>query len=247
MDPSGTISISVSPDMADAIADQFTLSIDASGQPVRHAAYTSGRGVLAALYETSTGLAEAEANIKRAGLNDPATTDRLRRAATAKMNAARKSASDGLAALQAHVDQINQQIDTDLGVPTARTDVNENARAGEIRAYIRSLGARERPEAIRQAIATEGDKAVAAAILSASPWASGVTKKEWDFARVDAEERFCKPAVQLRESIGKMVGLVETAMTATEKRFGPLCGVGDSPAAKAARSLAALEKTGGVQ
>lgn len=245
MDPSGTISISVSPDMADAIADQFTLSTDATGQPVRHAAYTSGRGVLAALYETSTGLASAEQDIKRAGLNDPATTDRLRRAATAKMNAARKSASDGLAALQAHVDQINTQIDTDLGIQTARTDVNENARAGEIRSFIRSLPPRERAEAIRRAI-TEGDKAVAAAVLSGgSPFASGITGKELEFARADAEERFCKPAVQLRESIGKMVGLVETAMNATEKRFGPLCGVGDSPAAKAARSLAALE--GGQQ
>lgn len=240
MDPSGTISISVSPDMADAIADQFTLSTDATGQPVRHAAFTSGRGVLAALYETSNGLAEAEVNIKRAGLTDPATTDRLRRAATAKMNAARKSASDGLAALQAHVDQINAGIDTDLGIPTARTDVNENARAGEIRAYLRSLGANDRAEAIRKAI-SEGDTAVAAAVLSASPFASGISRKEQQFARADAEERFCKPAVQLRDSIGKMVGLVETAMNATEKRFGPLCGVGDSPAAKAARSLAALE------
>lgn len=241
MDPSSTISISIDPGMADAIADQFTLSIDANGQPVRHAAFTSGRGVLAALYETSTALADAEANIKRAGMNDPATTDRLRRAATAKMNAARKSASDGLAALQAHVDSINQQIDTDLGIPTATTDVNTNARAGEIRQFIRSLPERERAEAIRKAI-SEGDKTVAAAVLSGgSPFASGISRKELEFARADAEERFCGPAVRLRESIGKLLGLVETAMSATESRFGPLCGVGDSPAAKAARSLAALE------
>jgi hypothetical protein len=245
MDPLDTsISPSVSPDVADAIADQFTLSFGTDGQPVRHAAFTSGRGILSALYETSSALSEAERNIKAAGLNDPVTRDRLQRSATAKMNAARKSASDGLAALQAHVDQINAQIDTDLGIPTARTDVNENARAGEIRAYIRSLPQRERPEAIRQAI-SEGDTAVAAAVLSASPLASGISLKEQGFARVDAEEKFCKPAVQLRESIGKMVGLVETAMNATEQRFGPLCGVGDSPAAKAARSLAALE--GGQQ
>lgn len=240
MDPSSTISISVSPEMADAIADQFTLSHGTDGQPVRHAAYTSGRSVLAALYETSTVLAQAEHDIKAAGLKDPLTRDRLQRSAGKKMDAARKSASDGLAALQAHVDQINTGIDTDLGIQTARTDVNENARAGEIRAYLRSLGARERPEAIRKAI-SEGDTAVAAAVLGASPLASGLTRKEQDFARVDAEEKFCKPAVQLRESISKMVGLVETAVNATEKRFGPLCGVGDSPAAKAARSLAALE------
>lgn len=240
MDPSSSISISVDPGMADAIADQFTLSHGADGQPVRHAAFTAGRSVLAALYETSTGLARAELDIKAAGLTDPVTRDRLQRSATAKMNTARKSASDGLAALQAHVDQINMRIDTDLGIQTARTDVNENARAGEIRAYLRSLSQRDRPEAIRKAI-SEGDTAVAAAVLSASPLACGLTRKEQDFARVDAEEKFCKPAVQLRDSIGKMVGLVETAMNATEKRFGPLCGVGDSPAAKAARSLAALE------
>lgn len=240
MDPSSTISISVDPGMADAIADQFTLSTDAQGQPVRHAAYTSGRSVLAALLETSTVLARAEQDIKVAGLNDPATRDRLQRSATTKMNTVRKSAAEGLASLQAHVDQINTGIDTDLGIPTARTDVNENARAGEIRAYIRSLGVRERSEAIRKAI-NEGDAAVAAAVLSASPFASGISRKEQGFARTDAEERFCKPAVQLRDSIGKMVGLVETAVNATEKRFGPLCGVGNSPAAKAARSLAALE------
>lgn len=245
MDPLDTsISPSVSPDVADAIADQFTLSFGTDGQPVRHAAFTSGRGVLAALYETSSALSDAERNIKAAGLNDPATADRLRRAATAKMNAARKSAADGLAALQGHVDSINQQIDTDLGIPTAKTDLCEAGRASDIRAFIRSLPARERPDAIRQAI-TDGDVSVAAAVLSASPYASGISRKELEFARADAEERFCKPAVQLRESIGKMIGLCETAMNATEQRFGPLCGVGDSPAAKAARSLAALE--GGAQ
>ncbi|MCC6230045.1 MAG: hypothetical protein IT432_12575 [Phycisphaerales bacterium] len=240
MDPSSTVSISVSPEMAETIADRFNLSFDANGQPVRHAAYTAGRGVLASLHDTSIGLASAELDIKRAGLTDPATVDRLRRAAVNKMNGVRKSASDGLAALQSHVDQINAGIETDLGIPTARTDVNENARAGEIRSFIRSLPQRERSEAIRKAIG-EGDTAVAAAVLSASPLASGLTRKEQDFARMDAEEKFCKPAVQLRESIGKMVGLVETAINVTETRFGPLCGVGDSPAAKAARSLAALE------
>lgn len=239
-----SFSPSVDPAMAEAIADQFTLSHGADGQPVRHAGYTAGRAVLAALYETSNALSSAELDIKRAGLTDPATVDRLRRAAVNKMNGVRKSASDGLAALQAHVDQINAGIDTDLGIQTARTDVNENARAGEIRSFIRSLPQRERPEAIRKAI-SDGDTAVAAAVLGASPLASGLTRKEQDFARYEAEERFCKPAVQLRDSIGKMVGLVETAMNATEKRFGPLCGVGDSPAAKAARSLAALE--GGQQ
>lgn len=85
------------------------------------------------------------------------------------------------------------------------------------------------------------DAAVARAVLSASPLASGITKKEADFARVDAEERFARPAVRLRDSIGKLTGLLETAINATEARFGPLCGVGESPAAKAEAALRAVE------
>lgn len=245
MDPLDTsISPSVSPDVADAIASEFVTGTDAKGTPIHHAAYTTGRGVLSALYETSVNLSRAERDIKAAGMNDPATTDRLRRAATAKMNTARKAGSDALAGLQAHVDQLNAGIDDALGIPTAKVDVCEAGRASDIRAFIRSLPARERPEAIRQAIAG-GDLACAAAILSASPLASGISKKEQDFARVDAEEKFCKPAVNLRGSIHRMIGLIETAMGSTEKRFGGLCGVGDSPAAVAARSLAAIE--GGQQ
>jgi hypothetical protein len=242
MDPIDTsISPAVSPDMADAIAPEFVISTDATGAPVHHAALTAGRGVLNTLFTTSTGLSEAERNIRAAGLNDPATTDRLRRAATAKMNAARKSASDGLASLQQHVDQISAGIDDALGIPTAKVDVCEAGRASDIRSFIRSLPARERPEAIRKAIA-EGDRAVAAAVLSGgSALASGISAKEMEAVRFDAEERFCKPAVRLRDNIGRMVSLVETAMNATEKRFGPLCGVGDSRAAVAARSLAAIE------
>lgn len=240
-----SISPSVDPATADAIADQFTLSVNPDGQVVRHAAFTSGRAVLANLFTTSKALSEAERDIKAAGLNDPITRDRLRRAATAKMNAGRKAAADGLAALQAHVDQINAQIDTDLRLPTARVDVCEAGRCSDIRSYIRSLSSRERSEAIRKAIG-DGDVDVAAAVLSASPYASGLTRKEAENIRMDAEERFCKPAVRLRESIGRMVTLVETAMNSTERRFGGLCGVGDTPAARAARSLSALE-TGGAQ
>jgi hypothetical protein len=235
-----SISPSVDPMMADALADQFNLSVNADGQPVRHPAFTSGRAVLATLFSTSTVLSEAERNIRAAGLNDPVTRDRLQRSATAKMNAARKSGAEGLAALQSHVDQINAGIDESLGLPAARNSLTDAGRCSDVRAYLRSLSSRERPEAIRKAIA-DGDMDVAAAVLSASPYASGITRKEAEGVRMDAEERFCKPAVRMRENIGRMVSLVETAMNATEQRFGPLCGVGDSKAARAARSLAALE------
>lgn len=241
MEPNTDISISVDPAMADAIADEFNVAIDADGKPVRHAAFTAGRAAFDVLFSTSTALSQAERNIKAAGIDDPATTDRLRRAATSKMNTARKAASDGLAAIQAHVDQINASIDDTLGIPTAKVDVCEAGRCSDIRAYLRSLGESQRADAIRKAITVDNDAAVARAVLSASPLASGITKKEADFARVDAEERFARPAVRLRDSIGKLTRLLETAINATEARFGPLCGVGESPAAKAEAALRAVE------
>jgi len=231
--------VSVDPSNADAIADQFIVGVNEAG-PVRHAAFTTTRAAMDTLFSTSKALAEAEANVKRAGLSDPATADRLRRAATAKMNAARKSSSDALALLQAHVDQINAGIDDTLGIPTARVDVCEAGRCADVRAFLRGLPQRDRTEAIRKAL-NDRDAAVAAAVLSASPLASGLTKREAEFIRADAERVFAGDAVRLRGNIGRLTTMLETAINATERRFSPMTGTGDTPEARAARSIAALE------
>lgn len=234
-----SVSPAVDPMVADAIADQFVLSVGTDGKPVHHAAFTSGRGVLDTLHQSSLAMAQAERDIKAAGMNDPATTDRMRRAAKSKMDAARKAVETGVAALTAHRDQVEAGIVEALGIPTARVDVNEAGRASDIRAYLRGLPERQRSEAIRKAIA-DGDASVAAAVLSASPLASGIDRRSADAMRGEAELKFAGDAVRLRDSIDRMRGLVDTAMGATEKRFARW-GFGNSAAAKAAQSLAALE------
>jgi hypothetical protein len=90
-------------------------------------------------------------------------------------------------------------------------------------------------------VTLEKDRAVAAAVLSASPWASGLNAEAAGFVRSEAERVFAEPQVRLRDSLSKLRGLVATAGAALEREFGGLVGVGDSPAAKAARSLGALE------
>jgi hypothetical protein len=234
-----SISPAVDPACCDAIADEFITGMNEAG-PVRHAAFTATRAAMDTLFTTSHALADAERNIRTAGLNDPQTADRLRRAATAKMAAARKSASDALANLQCHVDQINAGIDDAFGLPTARVDVCEAGRCADVRAYLRTLPKGERADAIRKAM-EDRDVAVVAAVLSASPLASGIDRKTAEFVRTDAERAFAPDAVRLRANIGRLVSVLETAMDSTEKRFAPLTGTGESPAARAARSLAALE------
>lgn len=233
--------ISIDPSNADALASEFIIGRDASGQPVHHAAFTNVRAAMQTLFDTSTALDSAMRDIKAAGVNDPATTDRLRRAAVGKMNSARKAVAEALTAAHQHVEAVNVEIDTHLGIPTARVDVLEAGRCSDVRAYLRSLPQRDRTEAVRKAIA-DGDKAVVAAILSASPYASGLTRKEAEFARADAERAFTGESVRMRASIGRLVTLLETAASSAERRHAGLTGGGDSPVARAERAISALEE-----
>ncbi len=237
---------SVDPMLADEIAPEFVIDANEAG-PVHHAAFSAGRNALASLYSSGMAMAQAEKDIKAAGMgNDQTTADRLRRAATAKMNAASKAVADALAGLDAHTDQIQAGIDDAIGIPNTRADLTEAGRASDVRAFLRSLGKTERAETIRRAIVVEKDRAFAAAILSASPYASGISAKDVEFVRADSEQAFSGDAMRLRDSIRKMRGIVVTAGGVIEKRFGPLTGFGGSRAAAAQRSLAALEN-GGAQ
>lgn len=238
--------VSLDPMLADEIAPEFVVGANEAG-PVHHAAYSAGRNALASLYSSGMAMAQAERDIKAAGTgNDQTTAERLRRAATSKMSGASKAVTDTLAALDAHTDQIQAGIDDAIGIPSARADMTEAGRASDVRAFLRSLGKNERTETLRKAIAVEKDRAFAAAILSASPYASGLSAKDVEFVRADAEQAFAGDAMRLRDSIRKMRGLVVTAGGVIEKRFGPLTGFGGSRAAAAQRSLAALEN-GGAQ
>lgn len=240
--PNTTVPISCDPGICDAIAAEFVTGHAADGSAIHDPGFSTARAAFVQASEHAALLAQAAGDIERAGLKDPATRDRLRVAASKRMAAAGKTIGDAMDALASRADQVQTIINDEiLGISATRTDFGENARAGEIRAYLRSLPEPARAEAVRRAVTGEKDRAVAAAVLSASPWASGLNAETAGFVRSDAERIFAEPQVRLRDSLSKLRALVATAGAALEREFGPLVGVGDSPAAKAARSLGALE------
>lgn len=234
------------PSIPDQLAPEFITGHTADGQPVMDGAFTIARAVFVGLSDAAALMGDADANIRRAGITDPITTDRLRTAATKQMVRAQKLVADGLSALEARADQVQAAIDNEaLNLSTTRLDVNENARAGEIRRFLAGLPREERLETIRKAITIDKDRAVASAVLSNSPWAVGLSAKDAEFIRADAERVFAPDLFRLRSSLARLRALVENAGTSIVKRYGALTGVGGSRAAAAQRSLTALEKAGG--
>lgn len=229
------------PGIVDAMAPTLIIGHNTEG-PVHDPSVTTARAVFTGLSESASLLGDAAASIKAARLTDSATVDRLNAAAGKHMARASKLISDGLASLDARADQVQAEIDeAHLNIGTTRLDVNENARAGEVRQYLRSLPKSDRLDAIRKAITVDQDRAVAAAVLSASPWAVGLDAKDIAGIRTDAERIFAPDAVRVRDGIGKIRARMEAAGASVVRRYGDMVGVGDTPAARAARSLAALE------
>lgn len=227
--------------IVDALAPSLIIGHNDSG-PVYDPAITTARAVFNGLSESATLLGDAQAAIKAAGLTDPITRDRASKAAGKHMTRAEKLVFDGLAQIDARADQIQDEIDnTHLNIAATRMDLTENARAAEIRSYLRSLPRSQRLDAIRKAVTVERDLAVASATLSASPWAIGLEAKDIQGIRMDAERIFAPEQVRLRDGIGKVRRSLELAGVSITNRYGMMIGVGDSPEARAARSLAALE------
>lgn len=227
------------------MASEFVTGTGPDGSPVQHPAYSTGRGILETLHSGSAKLSEATAAIRAAGLsNDPQTEARLRRSATATMNAMMKRADEGLATLGQHRESVDSEIVATLGIPNARNEVTTAMRAGDVRAYLRSLPTpTERSNAIRQA-AQSGDIEVVAAVLSAPAMASGLGDRDHQFVRADAERIFTPGLSSLRASIDKLRTHVERAVTVTEKAFGGLTGTGTSNVARAESALRALSEGG---
>lgn len=79
------------------------------------------------MYEDSVKLAEAESGIKRAGLTDPQTVDRLRNGARRIMGNVAKSVESGLATLAAAEDQSAADIQNAIGTEEILPDFMEDA------------------------------------------------------------------------------------------------------------------------
>lgn len=237
--------ISLDPSNVSALEKHFIIGRQADGTPVFHNAYTAVRSAMQNLFDASKALDDAAAQVKAAGVNDPALTDRLRRAAVQRMNAARQAVANALDATRAGVNVANDDIDNHLRIPNHRTDLGSMMRANDVRAYIRSLPENQRADALRKALA-EKDVDAIGAVLSASPLASGIDAKTAGYIRADAERVFAGPYVHLRTNIQRLSSLLETAIGTAERRHAGLTGAGDSPTARAARAVEAVE-TGGAQ
>lgn len=243
MDPSSTLSPSVSPDAVDPLAPEFVIGHDANG-PVLSPIFTTGRGLLARMYEDSVKLAEAEAGIRQAGLTDPLTADRLRNGARRIMGNVAKSVESGLATLTAAEAQCAADIQAAIGTEESRSQVCANARAAEIRAWVRSLPTPSARTDALLAACREGEKEIVAACLAAPAALSGLDARSRDNLAATAAESFAPAATKMKASIAKLRGLIQTAADATDRRWAGMTGVGESAAAEAQRRLLAVEQAG---
>lgn len=236
-----SVSPALDPSILDApqVAAPLTIGQATDGSPVLHPALTASRAAMKTMHDSSAALAEAERAIK--ATNDPAANKRLRAGAEKRLADATKASADALDVIARHREKVCGEIDEALGIPEARTSVTAAMRASDIRAHIRSLGTpAARMEAVRAAISA-GDREAAAAALSCSPLALGITQREADTLRDFAEHQFARPLVAIRDGLDKVRGIVENADRITTSRFGSLIGRGDSREARAEAALRNLE------
>lgn len=246
MESSLNFSPSISPDMADAIASEFVIGHDANGA-VMAPIFTTGRGLLAKMQADSVKLAEAEAGIKAAGLTDAVTVERLRTSARRIMGNIDKATETGLAALTAAEAKCDADILAAIGTEESRSQVCANARAAEIRAWVRSLPtASARTDALNAACrGKDQSREIVSAVLAAPAALSGLNAQARDNLAAEAADSFAPEATRTKASIAKLRGLIVTAASACTRQWGGLTGNGDSAAAEAQRRLLAVEQAGG--
>lgn len=232
--------VSVSPEVLDHENRDglFNLGTDATGAPVPHPAFASARGAMGTLEKVVGQLADAERQV--ASVNDPRTTDRLRAAARGAIGKALGEVEKSIAAIDEHAAQNEGKVAEKLGLPIYSASIPHGQRAADVRGYLRQLPAKERTAALR-AIVAERDHEAVGAILSASPLASGISKRDHDALREDAENVFASGEVNLRAGLARLRGRLAQAVESTTTRFGALTGAGESAAARAERAVLTIE------
>jgi hypothetical protein len=237
-----SVSPSVLPEIVDGFRDAFTLGANADGSPAVHDAFTRARSTMEAVFTKSSALSEAERTLKTATAQqaDPTQERRLRASAARVLGECRKAVEDTLGSISAHRTKAADEITQALGIPAARLQVTDSQRASDVRATLRTMSKADRLSALRNAI-QDGDVEAVGAVLSASPLASGLSRGELDGLRGDAERKFAPGAAALRDNLDRLREVIARAGDVTEKRFGPLVGRGNTPAARAEAALSALE------
>lgn len=94
---------------------------------------------------------------------------------------------------------------------------------------------------VLRAIDAERDHQVVGASLSASPPASGISKRDHDALREDAENVLASGEVNLRAGLARLRDRLAKATESTTSRFGALTGAGESPQVRAERAVLTIE------
>jgi hypothetical protein len=234
------VSPSVLPENVDGLQPAFVLDVNQSGV-VLDPAFSNARAAMETLHSSYTALADAESALDRAP--DPSAAKRLRSGAESRLRSAMKTADAALATIDARAREVEEGIENTLGIPLARTSVTDSQRASDVRFSLRLTREGDRFHVVRRAIEA-GDTEAVAAVLSASPLASGISQEHFKQLRMLAELKFAGSLVQKRESIGKLRTTLQRAGELTRSRFAPLLG-DDGREARREASLRALE--GGAQ
>jgi len=208
-------------------AERALTALAASEAPAKRRQQPSGRSeYLGDLRLTSAGLRQFSGHEEELAEAAGIHMERV----TKKIDAARAS--------------LTETADTlDKAVAFALTDDDPatKALAGEVRAHVKSLPAKERFGFLQNAIKA-GDLATVSAVVNAQPFLSGMKPEEHGSARLLAAQTFAAEAVAQRQAVGKLRDAVDLAGAEVLKRFAAVQRGKDTPRAKANRELAKLKK-----
>lgn len=144
--------------------------------------------------------------------------------------------------LNGYRDALEGRVATTLDYPARKTPEGL-ALAAEVRAHIKGLKADERMKFVAQAIEA-GDVPTVAAVLHAQPFLSGLSPDTYATLRARAATKFAPVDNAQLAATEAAIKHVTTAGSALVKRFGDITAMRNAPAAKAAKSIKALEGAG---
>jgi hypothetical protein len=234
-----SVPLAARPEVVRSLRGQFVIGENA-GAPVLHPAFSAAEQAAGTLHATAQRLAEVERSAKAAKA-DPGLHARLSSAAARTLASARKAHESARTTLAEHRLKLADEIDARIGVPNARTSVTDALRASAVYSHLRSLpDSAARFEAVRVAIGA-GDAEVAAAVLAASPLASGLDRNHHATLRTASESKFAPALLNLRSGLDSVGEVLDRSLASVVARFGPLAAEGSGAHARATRAVAALE------
>jgi hypothetical protein len=201
--------------------------------PLGETIYKSGRLGMRALYETLSA-AETAVEVMLAPKNvtvrgqgevvrkevPPERRPQLHAALMAALGRSVRTFDSNLAAAEDSVGKLGTKIDATLADPNGHKP-SAAAAASDIRQILRQYSPEQRIPAIHAAI-REGDIEVTRAVLSATPFASGLERKDFAILRDLAEQKFAPTEYAQRAAGQAVLKKMTTARDAFADRYAKL-------------------------